>query len=108
MKRLDFFPYYSEILRNGRKTTTFRLGKVCSVAEGEEVMVTAGWDEQSVRSLRKAKIISVYHKRSGDPTEQDFQGESADCTSIPVYQVCARLHLPKGADGSIVDMGSKG
>lgn len=78
MKQLNFFPYYRELLRSKVKTTTLRLHSP-GVNEGEEVMLTVGWEEPSAAELHGARVENVYQRRIGDLTDGDLAGESPDC-----------------------------
>jgi hypothetical protein len=81
MKRLNFYPYYEELLSSRTKTTTFRLSNRASFEEGEEVMLSMGWEEDSAIELHPVRIRKVYTRRIRDLNESDFEGESPDCKS---------------------------
>ena len=78
---VNFYPFYEELLRSGKKTTTFRLANRASLKEGDEVMLTIGWDENKAMDLHLARISDVYRRRIRDLNELDFEGESPDCQS---------------------------
>jgi hypothetical protein len=81
MKQLNFFPYYEEYLDSHIKTTTFRLDNSKSFKEGDEAMITIGWNEDGAMKLHPAKITKVYRKHISELNEFDFEGESPDCKS---------------------------
>lgn len=81
MKRLNFFPYYENLLRSRKKKTTFRLSDYSSFSTGEVVMLSVGWDEINVVDLHTALIKEIYTRRICDLKEKDFEGESQDCKS---------------------------
>jgi hypothetical protein len=80
MKRLNFFPYYKELLDSRVKTTTLRLHPP-GIDPGDEVMLTVGWDETVAAELHTARTESVYERCIGDLTDHDLAGESPDCLS---------------------------
>lgn len=80
MKRLNFFPYYKELLDSRVKTTTLRLHPP-GIEPGEEVMLTVGWQEPGGAELHTARVETVYGRRIGDLTDYDLAGESPDCLS---------------------------
>lgn len=80
MKRLNFFPYYEELLASRVKTTTLRLHPP-GIEQGEEVMLTVGWDEPAATELHAASVETVYERRLGDLNDHDLAGESPDCLS---------------------------
>lgn len=81
MKRLNFYPFYEELLRSRKKTTTFRLGNPTLLKEGDDVILSIGWDETKVEDLHPAVVRAVYRRRICDLNELDFEGESPDCKS---------------------------
>jgi hypothetical protein len=81
MKRLNFYPYYEDILRSGEKTTTFRLTNGARFNEGDEVMISIGWNEKEAIDLHKARIEKLYFRHISELTDYDFEGESIDCKS---------------------------
>lgn len=81
MKRLNFYPYYKEYLTSQLKTTTFRLHAPVQIQEGDEVMLSVGWNEDEANDIHPARITKVYRKRILDLIESDFDGESPDCKS---------------------------
>ena len=81
VKRLNFFPYYEELLLKRVKTTTFRLIRP-SLDEGERVMLSIGWEENSAIELHTALIRKIYPRLIGELNELDFDGESPDCKSV--------------------------
>lgn len=93
MKRLNFYPYYKELLTQRAKTTTLRLNPV-DLLPDERVVLTVGWTEDdSAEQLHPAKIEAVYKKRIGDLTESDLAGESPDClTSASAQYVMSCIY----------------
>lgn len=81
MQTLNFFPYYEPYLRDGRKTTTFRLGQPIHFLVGAEVLLTLGWDDKAVLPLHQVTIEKVYTKQICQLNALDFDGESPDCQS---------------------------
>jgi hypothetical protein len=81
LKRLNFYPYYEEMLRSRIKTTTFRLSKGARFKEDDEVMISLGWDEKKAIDLHKVRIKMVYFRRIRELNDFDFEGESPDCKS---------------------------
>lgn len=81
MKRLNFYPFYEKYLRSRKKTTTFRLTDHASFKEGDDVMLSIGWEENSAIDLHPGQIRKVYCRRIRDLNELDFEGESPDCKS---------------------------
>jgi hypothetical protein len=81
VKRLNFYPYYEPYLRARQKTTTLRLHKPMDLQEGEQVILSVGWDEKSVVDLHRAKIRKIYPQRVDELSMDDLEGESPDCTS---------------------------
>lgn len=79
MKRLNFFPIYEEYLRLKKKTTTLRLGDYASLKEGDDVMLSIGWQEDDAVVLHPGRIRKVYRRRIRDLNDIDFEGESPDC-----------------------------
>lgn len=81
-KKLNFFPYYKNLLVGGKKDTTIRLARPKnSFTEGEIVSITIGWLENNCNVLFKAKIISIKTKKIENLSEKDLEGESPDCKS---------------------------
>jgi len=92
MKRLNFFPYYEELLGSRAKTTTLRLHPP-GIEPGEEVMLTVGWDEPGAAELHTARVESVFTRRLGDLTDEDLAGESPDClTSASALYVLSCIY----------------
>jgi hypothetical protein len=80
MKRLNFYPYYRQLLVDRVKTTTLRLKSAQSFESGEDVILSVGWPETgSLEDLHGAKIERVYLKRIRDLGAEDLRGESPDC-----------------------------
>jgi len=79
--KLNFFPYYENLIRSKIKTTTFRLCNGSRYKEGDEVMLSIGWDEKKAFNLHKARISMVYSRRIRELNDFDFEGESPDCKS---------------------------
>ena len=82
MKRVNFYPFYEDYLRSREKTTTFRLNNRASFKECEEVVISAGWEEDKAIDLHAGIISKVYRRRIKDLNETDFEGESPDCRSV--------------------------
>ena len=80
-KRLNFYPFYEDLLRSRRKTTTFRLSDDAGFSPGDEVVISVGWKETQATDLSTAHIKQVYSRRICDLSETDFEGESPDCRS---------------------------
>ena len=78
-KRLNFFPYYADLIRSGAKTTTIRLSNRERFEPGDHVDVTLGWNLDEAGVLRSARIVSVYQKKIAELDREDFAGESPDC-----------------------------
>jgi hypothetical protein len=57
MKRLNFYPYYEPYLRSREKATTLRLRKPPALEEGDEVILSVGWDENEAIDLHGGKIV---------------------------------------------------
>lgn len=81
MKRLNFYPFYEEYLRSRKKTTTIRLTNYGCFKEGDDVILSTGWEESSAIDLHPGRIREVYRRRIKDLNEFDFEGESPDCKS---------------------------
>ena len=81
MKHLNFFPFYEDYLRSREKTTTVRLNTRASFKEGEEVIISVGWEEDKAIDLHAGTIRKVYPRRIRDLNKTDFEGESPDCKS---------------------------
>jgi len=81
MKRLNFFPYYEDLLRSRKKTTTFRITRP-SIKQGDRVMISIGWNEENATGLHPGLIKDLYIRRICDLDEYDFEGESPDCKSV--------------------------
>jgi hypothetical protein len=81
MKQLNFYPFYEEYLRSRKKTTTFRLTSIPSFKEGDDVMISVGWEENKAINLHPGRIKKVYRRLIRDLNELDFEGESPDCKS---------------------------
>ena len=81
MKRLNFYPFYEDYLRSREKTTTLRLNNRASLREGEEVIISVGWEEDKAIDLHAGIIRKVYPRRVKDLNETDLEGESPDCRS---------------------------
>lgn len=79
MKRLNFFPYYEDLLRERLKTTTFRVGSRPPYMRGEQVMLTVGWREDEGVELHRAHVTDIYNRKVKDLKPLDFEGESPDC-----------------------------
>ncbi len=79
MKRLNFYPYYELLLRSREKTTTLRLRNREALEEGDEVMLSVGWDENNAVHLHRGKIRRVYRRRVSQLSQEDLEGESPDC-----------------------------
>ncbi len=87
MNRLNFYPYYKEYLKSFRKTTTFRLSEKQPFEQGDKVMISVGWREDSAMDIHPATITEVYRKRICDLINIDFDGESPDCKSYEATQL---------------------
>lgn len=81
MKKLNFFPFYDEYLKDHKKTTTFRLSNTAPYKKGDEVVISIGWTEDEAVPVSHAVIKSVDRRRIRDLGESDFEGESPDCKS---------------------------
>lgn len=81
MKRLKFLPFYKRLIQNRDKTTTFRLNQPKELQEGDEVVLTIGWEEENSEDICQAKIEKIYSKKIKELSEFDFKGESPDCKS---------------------------
>ncbi len=79
MKRLNFYPYYRQLLADGVKTTTIRLSNREAFKPGDQVSVNVGWDLENSTHLRDGEIVKVYRKKVRDLSDVDFKGESPDC-----------------------------
>ena len=82
MKKLNFFPYYEQLLLSGKKTTTFRESNRECYKIGDVINITIGWEIKESKIISKAEIIDVYEKNIKDLNASDFHGESSDCKSI--------------------------
>jgi hypothetical protein len=89
LKKLNFYPFYENYLKQHQKTTTFRLSKAAPYKVGDEVMISVGWSEEEAIVLNHAIIKEVHCRRICDLEESDFEGESPDCKS----QEAAKLML---------------
>lgn len=78
-KKLNFFPYYADLLSRGAKTTTIRITNRENFEEGDLIDVTIGWSVEESKVLKSARITAVYSKRIRELTSSDFDGESPDC-----------------------------
>lgn len=87
MKRLNFYPFYEELLSSKQKTTTLRIGDSDIFTPGEIVLLSIGWDRNNATDLHKIKITQCYTKKLSDLTIQDFDGESPDCKNIAATQL---------------------
>ncbi len=89
MKRLNFYPYYEPYLGSREKATTLRLRKPPALEEGDEVILSVGWDENEAIDLHGGKISKVYRRRIDQLSQEDLEGESPDCNT----RAAARLVL---------------
>jgi len=63
MKKLNFYPYYESLPRSHTKTTTFRLTRP-PFNEGDEVLLSTGWDVCEVRDVgKKVKEVRDVRKK---------------------------------------------
>ncbi len=87
MKSLNFFPYYKELLLQGKKYTSFRLAEKPGFVVGEQMVITLGWDEENSIELFQTCIRKSYSKRIKELDSYDFDGESLDCFSIETVKM---------------------
>jgi hypothetical protein len=106
MKKLNFYPYYRDLLERERKTTTLRLPSSLKFSAGEEVLLTVGWPESgSPEVLHSALVESTYQKRIRDLNPHDLEGESPDCTSRDaVKYVLGAIYRRVLSDDDFVDV----
>lgn len=89
IKVLNFFPFYANLIRDKKKTTTLRLGNKCSLYKaGEQMDITIGWDLKNVERLGKIVITEVILKKIKDLTTVDLVGESPDCLIPDAVKYC--------------------
>lgn len=86
IKKLNFFPYYKNLLLEGKKYATIRLPENVSFLKGEIISVTIGWSKEDYFELFKARISSIYTKKIKDLNKKDLAGESPDCISPEAIQ----------------------
>ena len=86
IKKINFFPYYENLLLKEKKTTTIRLSEKTSYLNGEIISVTIGWSKKNNSELYKAKITSSEIKKLKDLNKKDLIGESPDCKSTESIQ----------------------
>jgi hypothetical protein len=79
--KLNFYPYYQELLEKVAKNTTIRLGLNSKFEIGDIVKITSGWSEVNSNNIYLARITSVIHKKLSEITAIDLEGESPDCTN---------------------------
>lgn len=82
MKQLNLYPYYEELIRSKKKTTTVRLGnnkKKYNV--GDAISITVGWNEIDEKKINQGVIVDVKIKKINELNDTDLIGESPDCLS---------------------------
>lgn len=82
MKRLNFYPFYKELLSSKEKTTTLRIGDSDIFTPGEIALLSIGWDRNNATDLHKIEITQCYEKKISELVPHDFDGESPDCKSV--------------------------
>lgn len=80
VKHLNFFPYYEDLLKNGLKTTTIRLGINSRFQVNDQIIITVGWSEDSSLPVRGAVVTEVFNKQINQLSITDLEGESPDCS----------------------------
>ncbi|MDD2804001.1 MAG: ASCH domain-containing protein [Elusimicrobiales bacterium] len=99
MKRLNFYPFYEELLSSKQKTTTLRIGNSDVFLPGEIALLSIGWDRNKATDLHKIEITQCYEKKISELANHDFDGESPDCKSIAAAQLvlsCIYKRVLKG------------
>jgi len=83
MKILNFYPYYEALLRTRTKSTTIRFGDQTEKYHvGDDVIITVGWNEESVKEVGKAYITSVQRKKVKEIDQTDLNGEGPDFRNV--------------------------
>lgn len=87
MKMIKFTPPLTELIKKGKKTTTFRLFDDKDLARGDEV-VLATRNGEKVTAFARAKLVEVNKKLLKDLDEDDYIGHEPKVNnSISDYKV---------------------
>lgn len=82
MTSLNFAPRYEALIKDGRKTTTLRLGYRLEPRAGQVVDLTIGDSDCKPKHVGQASIIQVKYLTVATLTDDDLEGESPDCRSV--------------------------
>lgn len=86
MKIIKFTPELTDLIKKGKKTTTFRLFDDKDLSEGDEVIL-ATRDGEKVTEFAKAKLTKVYSKTLKDLNSDDYTGhEPVKTRQLEVYR----------------------
>ncbi len=78
--RLNFFPYYEDLLKRRLKTKTIRLGdESWKYKKGQVLNLTCGWNESQSLALGRVMITGVWVAPISSLKDSDLDGESPDC-----------------------------
>jgi len=79
---LNFHPQYKEMVLQGKKTTTIRLGdRTDKYKIGENVVLSIG-KKWCLTKIGEGIIEKAYSKRLNELTKKDLEGESEDARTI--------------------------
>jgi len=82
MRKLNFYPYYRDLLVRRVKTTTIRAVMREPFVVGEEVLLTVGWPEKGdLEPLHTATVEATYDRVLSRLSAEDLGGESPDCVT---------------------------
>lgn len=85
MKTIKFTPELSELIKQGKKTTTFRLFDDKNLQEGDKVLL-ATRDGEKVTNFANAILTEVYAKRIKDFTDEDYLGHEPVTNPVETYK----------------------
>jgi hypothetical protein len=78
--RLNFYPYYQELLKRRLKTKSIRLGDESrKYKKGKLFTLTCGWTEKEAVALGMARALKVTVAPIKSLKDSDLRGESPDC-----------------------------
>lgn len=79
---LNFHPQYKELVLQGSKTTTIRLGdRTDKYIIGEKVILSIG-EKWCLTKIAEGIIEKAYSKTLGELNQQDLEGESEDSRTL--------------------------
>ena len=101
---LHFYPYYEDLLKERRKTSTLRLGdQTMKYRKGDLVKLTYSWNPQEAVMLGHVRIVDVFSVPIRSLKNEDLEGESPDCkTTQAVPYVLSAIYRKVVTEDDIV------